>query len=359
MKQSKIQKSFYFSDQKTKNIIEKRCADLALINNQSTSYIIEEKLKEGLFPKNKYAKELTTFCLYNDDLNYIKNTLDAAFQNNAAGIDWKSIHSNFYPIVMFSLKYFKGPDKFTGKEQEFHHLVEQLNLIIQRINNTVNGIINIEERSFLIEKAKSATELIATLKENPGKTTPYDIFEIIADFFAMLDDWSITYRALSDLAAICTFKESTTQRIELFDIVNELSVDWETKTEKNNDNETSINTDLYLNRVNLKVVQDDQFTNNFLSVYANDACVGNITAAFENILWNSMGSYNPKYQFKDEDIFASVVAELKKYKNEHGYKYLVIDDLRGGFASLLDQKMISRVGFKQLPDNYPSLYYLE
>lgn len=360
MKQAKIQKNFYISNQKTKNIIEKRCADLAYINNQSASIIIEEKLMEGLFPKNKEAKDLTTFCLYNDDPDNIKITLEAAFQNNSAGIDWKARHSNFFPVVMFSLRKFKGPAKFTGKEHEYHHLLDQLTFIIKRINNCVCGVINTEERAFLADKAKNAMELIKNLKENPGKISPFDVLEMISDFFEMLDDWSITYRALSDLAAISTFEESSNARIELFDIIDELSTEWETNTEKEIDYESSINTELYLNRIKLKVEHNENLeTENYFSIYANDACIGNLTASSENILWNSLGSYNPRYQFKDEDIFASVVAELKKYKNEHGYQYLVIDSLRGGFASELDSTMIRRVGFKQLPDNHPSLYYLE
>ena len=358
MKQSKIQKSFYFSDQKTKNIIEKRCADLALINNQSTSFIIEDKLMEGLFPQNKEAWDLTTNFLYSDEPNSVKDTLYAIFQNNTTGIR-NSVHDNLLPIVMFCLKHYKGPSSFSSKNQDLYHLIDQLNLIIKRIQNCVSATIEINEKEFLCDRATSAADLIKKLEDSPEKVKPYYIFELIADFLAMLDDFPYTYSALSDLTSICQFIEDVDTRIELFDIINELSADWDKKIEID-DNNKKIYLDLYLNRVRLKICKDKRFAEDCLSVYANDACVGYVTVVNDELLWKkSFYVDNPRYQFRNEDIFASVVAELIKYKNEHGYKYLVIDSLCEGYASILDRDMISRVGFKQLPDNHPALYYLD
>lgn len=304
MKQVKIQKNINLRDQKTKNLIEKRSADLAQKLNQSTSFIIEKALLEGLFPKNKEAWDLTINYLYSDDPNSIKRTLNAAFEINAAGTDWKAKHSNFLPIIMFGMKYYRNPAYFTGKERVFHHLLEQLFLIIKRIDNCVKGVIKVEERSFLEDKAQNAMNLITSLKNAPEKINPYNIFEIISDFFEMLDDWSITYRALSDLVEICTFEESSDTRIELFDIINELSVNWKTKSEK--ENETSIDIEFYLNRISLNLAKEDCSPDNHFTVYANDACVGNVTVAMNNLIWNSGGNYNPKYQFKNADVFLSV-----------------------------------------------------
>lgn len=359
MKQSKIQKSFYFSDQKTKNIIEKRCADLALINNQSTSFIIEDKLMEGLFPQNKEAWDLTTNFLYSDEPNSVKDTLYAIFQNNTTGIR-NSVHDNLLPIVMFCLKHYKGPSSFSSKNQDLYHLIDQLNLIIKRIQNCVSATIDTKERAFLYDRAINAADLIKRLQESPEKINPYYIFELIADFFAMLDDFLYSFTALSDLTTICQFEENVNTRIELFNLINELSADWDSKPEKE-DNKMSLYPELYLlNRVKFKVIEDERFPSDSFGVYANDACVGYITPVNNQLLWKkSFDIDNPRYQFKDEGIFASVVAELKKYKNEHGYKYLVIDCLCEGYASILDHALISRVGFKQLPDNHPSLYYLE
>ena len=235
MKQTKVQKNFNLSNQKIKDVIEKRCTDLAQKNNQSTSFILEEKLMEGLFPMNIEAKELTINYLYSDEPNSIKNTLDAAFKNNNAGTGWKAVHNNFLPLVIFCKKYYKGPTRFTGKEQELPHLIDQLDLIIKRIDNCVNCIIDIQERSFLSDKAKNAMDILKKLKESPEVIKPNHIFEIIADFFAMFDDWSIVYRALGDLTEICTFEENADTRIELFNLLDELSSDWEPKSPEEDD----------------------------------------------------------------------------------------------------------------------------
>ncbi|MCR5020105.1 hypothetical protein [Ruminococcus sp.] len=358
MKQVKIQKNINLRDQKTKNLIEKRSADLSKKISQSTSFVIENALIEGLFPKNKEARDLTTNYLYTDEPNNVKNTLYAVFQNNTTGIR-DSLHTNLLPIVMFCLKHYKGPSNFSRKEQDLYHLIDQLNIILKRINNCVAATIEINEKEFLCDRATSAADLIKKLEESPEKVKPYYIFELIADFFAMLDDFPYTYSALSDLTSICQFIEDVDTRIELFDIINELSADWDKKIEID-DNNKKIYLDLYLNRVRLKICKDKRFAEDCLAVYANDACVGYVTVANNELLWKkSFYVDNPRYQFRNEDIFASVVAELIKYKNEHGYKYLVIDSLCEGYASILDHDLISSVGFKQLPDNHPALYYLD
>lgn len=356
MKQAKIQKNFYISNQKTKNMIEKRCADLALINNKSSSAIIEEQLLDGLFPKNKVANYLTTFYLYSDHHDNIKNTLDAAFNTNANGV---AIKRNFMPIVSFCLKHYRGPSKFPKDEQDLYHLVDQLNLILKRINNCVTGIIDEQERSYYYDRAISASDLIKKLQESPDKTKPYYYFELIADFFEMIDDFPHTYNALSTLAQISDFEENAYSRIELYDILDEQSKEWDKKSEKD-DSKTSKYPELYINRVRFKISKDERFPGDSLAVYANDACVGYVTAVSDQLLWKKSPYIdNPRYQFKNKDIFASVVVELKKYKNKHGYKYLVIDSLRDGYASILDDDLIISVGFRQLPDNHPSLWYLD
>lgn len=355
MKQSKIQKNFYISEQKIKNIIEKRCTDIAKMNKQSSSFIIEDKLMEGLFPKNKEARDLTINYLYSDDPNSIKNTLDAAFNINANGVTLKR---NFLPLITFCLKHYRGPSKFPKSEQELYYLVEQFNFILKRINNCVAGIIDERERSYYYDRAISAADLITTLRESPDKTKPYYIIELIADFFEMIDDYPHTYNALSTLAQLSEFEESANNRIELCDILNELSTDWDKI--KKDDSNLRLYPELYTNRVRFKIAKDERFADDCLAVFANEACVGYVTAVSDQLLWKKNPYLeNPRYQFKCEDIFASVVAELKKYKDEHGYKYLVIDSLRDGYASILDRDLFSSVGFRQLPDNHPSLWYLD
>ena len=55
----------------------------------------------------------------------------------------------------------------------------------------------------------------------------------------------------------------------------------------------------------------------------------------------------------------AVVEELKRYKNEHGYKYLTIWTYNEGYASKLDRDMLERAGFKNLPDEHPACMFLE
>lgn len=91
-----------------------------------------------------------------------------------------------------------------------------------------------------------------------------------------------------------------------------------------------------------------------VEVYANNAPVGilsTIPGDPDNLNWNPDNRVrNVRFQFRNEDTFLSVVAELKRYKNEHGYKYLTIWPYNNGYVSQLDQKLLEKAGFRHFED---------
>ena len=55
----------------------------------------------------------------------------------------------------------------------------------------------------------------------------------------------------------------------------------------------------------------------------------------------------------------SVVKELKRYKDEHGYKYLTIWSLNNGYAEQLDKELLEKAGFRHISDMHPACMFLE
>lgn len=106
-----------------------------------------------------------------------------------------------------------------------------------------------------------------------------------------------------------------------------------------------------------------RYTDNRIEVFANEAPIGTLSSmavAPEQLTWYPDDKvYNVKFQFRNEDTFLSVVAELKRYKNEHGYKYLTIWTYNHGYAELINKALLEKAGFKNLPDMHPACMFLE
>lgn len=107
----------------------------------------------------------------------------------------------------------------------------------------------------------------------------------------------------------------------------------------------------------------ERYSDNRIEVHANEASIGtlqSIVAAPDQLTWfPDERVYNVKFQFRNEDTFLAVVEELRRYKNEHGYKYLTIWTYNNGYAAIIDKNLLAKAGFKNIPDMHPACMFLE
>ena len=57
-------------------------------------------------------------------------------------------------------------------------------------------------------------------------------------------------------------------------------------------------------------------------------------------------------------LFFSVVSELKRFKDEQGYKYLTIWTYNNGYATQINKNLLEKAGFKNIPDQKSCMYVL-
>lgn len=115
--------------------------------------------------------------------------------------------------------------------------------------------------------------------------------------------------------------------------------------------------------IQFRYERSTRYTDNRIEVYANEASIGTLSSIAvtpEQLNWSPDDRvYNVKFQFRNEDTFLAVVDELKRYKNENGYKYLTIWTYNYGYAELIDKRLLEKAGFKHLPDMHPACMFLE
>lgn len=227
MAMKKIQKMFYLSSDYVKKFIETRIEDLAIKNQRSSSFIIESILLDGLLPKNESAKGIIRGYLYPDnEQGGVQRTLDAIFSQNAAGINWKSKHNNFKPLVEFCIYFSTSEPMKKGNESHIPYLLSQFNSVIERIENCKDACIETYDRQMYTSQLELAIILKKSIEENPSKVDFRNCFQLVYDCWDMLDDWSITYRFLYALTTVCEFQENTISRNELYDIISKISEEW-------------------------------------------------------------------------------------------------------------------------------------
>lgn len=115
--------------------------------------------------------------------------------------------------------------------------------------------------------------------------------------------------------------------------------------------------------IQFRYEESERFSDGRIEVYANKAKVGTLSSMAvgpDQLCWSpDIDTYNIKFQFRNEETFKAVVDELRRYKNEHGYKYLTIWTYNEGYASKLDKAMLERAGFRYHPDENPACMFLE
>ena len=114
--------------------------------------------------------------------------------------------------------------------------------------------------------------------------------------------------------------------------------------------------------IKYKYEQSERYSSTgIIEVYANNAPIGILDSETnEQLSWSPDDRiYNVKFQFRKEETFLSVVSELKRYKDEHGYKYLTIWTHNNGYAAQIDNKLLEKAGFRYLPNENPACMFLK
>lgn len=208
-------------------LVDDLVKDEAGLRNISESAVIEERLLDSFLPKNNQARSIVVNFLYAED-GGIWVALNAVFRQNAAGINWKSVYSNFLPLVNFGydLMLFNGL-YVEGSEVELYHLKSQLDSLAGKFEQLSSIQDDVREEWKYIGDAKYARELLKGLEENPKSINLINVWALIIERWDVLFDWSITFRLLADLSLLANkWQDYPNERIKLLHLIDEVSAEW-------------------------------------------------------------------------------------------------------------------------------------
>ncbi|MDD6401793.1 MAG: hypothetical protein PUG10_09340 [Lachnospiraceae bacterium] len=204
-------------------IVNKIVKDRAIVSNESESSIIENIIIKDLLPENKEGRFIVENVLYGDN-GGIKKTLEVIFQNNEAGLNFKSKYDNLLPIVEFAkTQQLYSNSVLTGKEPELHHCISQVKGVIGRLEELSNEKNDINYK----EEAKWGKELLHEMETQVQFSRLINFYALLTHSWEDLKNYSITYRLLFDLVKLNDdWNDNAANRIELAELIRTVSRDW-------------------------------------------------------------------------------------------------------------------------------------
>lgn len=227
MAKNLYQRGIRHSSEQVMKLIDARVNEISSLGNQSISYIIENAILDGLFPKNKDARSIVVNYLYADyDDSGVKKTLDCLFAWNNAGVDLNSKYDNLRPIVEFTLFNIDGDPLLPKSNGAMHSFLYAFDSVIKRAEKELNMFESIIDKSQYLCSLEYAKTLLEQAKDKTVQIGIKFFFEVLLDLWNLIKGWSMTYRALSALASMSTFHENPETRNSLVETIDDVSKEW-------------------------------------------------------------------------------------------------------------------------------------
>lgn len=226
MAKNLYQRGIRHSSEQVMKLIDARVSDISAQGNQSISYIIENAILDGLFPRNKDARNIVINYLYSDsEENRVKKTLESLFTWNYTGVDWEAKQNNFGPLVTFFQFNAYLFHNLSNKDFLFQRFLKQFGVLVEHIEACSKTW---DEPPAMVKlRSEWARTLYDTACKKANEMSLNYFLDVISDNWILLHSYSITYQCLSYIVSMAQFKETSKERNDLLEIIENISAEWE------------------------------------------------------------------------------------------------------------------------------------
>ena len=208
-------KTFAYSCDRMRKVCEGLLKDRSETDKVTTSVLIENSILNTLLPQHRDAA-MWVELMYDDET--LADAYARAFCGLASGTYYQANRDNGQPLVeefrhLVSLSIYR----FSGRETEFQHLVQQLTYLLELLPDS-----NPWHDRQLLE------HFIQQLKTDPMDVSAQDLVALILRNFATIGNNTRTYRALMDIASIAApkLRDTPALRIAYIDTLDQISREW-------------------------------------------------------------------------------------------------------------------------------------
>lgn len=208
-------KTYAYSSIHTQRTCEGLLKDRTIADKSTESFLIENAILDTYAPKNRNARAWVELMYDGESLS---KAYSRVFAFLASGTMWDAAHDNGLPLVNeFCLMLSSGSYRFSGKETDLSHLLNQLDTIREMIGP------NDMYRDYNL-----SGHFIEQLRADPDDVYASDISSLILRNWAAIGHHTRTYRALMDLAQIAAADiiDTPYNRITFVDLLSTTSEEW-------------------------------------------------------------------------------------------------------------------------------------
>lgn len=218
-----VKKMLVFSNAETRDLIKNIISDEVSVEKRNESVLLESHILNDMLPANKSASAWIQF-LYTGEWD-ISRVLNACFGYLAAGINWHAKYSNGKPLIQYAAHWeLVANSKPDINAIERYHFLSQLESLVNKIESLVETATDTYRAANDVDWIR---EIYKTAKDEPGYLTFAPLYQFLLENWDELCDWTITYRLLSDMAAMQkNWPDTHESRYQLLNILKEVSKEW-------------------------------------------------------------------------------------------------------------------------------------
>ncbi len=186
----------------------------------------EKELNEKNVEESSFSGPVIFNTLYSEEA-CMGEILRGLFDQNAAGLNWKSKSSEFLPLVEFARWQQQLIKEKTIVDSDLAYFTGLFKSLVERINTMAASCIEPEERIVYESECEKAKCQLEILEHNPKALDLNEYYDLIVNNWEGLSDWTITYRFLAQLVKLeKNWKENETSMYELRKIATEVTATW-------------------------------------------------------------------------------------------------------------------------------------
>lgn len=366
-KDRRRQKTYYYPNDIVQRYLDNRIKNLATVNGLTESAVIIDCLENKLLPANENARFLVTSYLYgyDDDSHYnaTKSTLCELFAFNAGGSRLHAWHDNLRDIISFCGAIIPATAHCNlNVASYFHHFLSSFDSVAGMVAYYADHCIEGAEHQEYESLGHLAHKYLDTAKEDISNLSCAYIIQLVLDAWLILGNYTYTFRALSDLMAMCDWcRDDDYTQNRLCDLITETSLEWDKPREALHGlSQIGADNDYFPGSICVSFEKNEH--SNVTDVKANGVPVGSLmTLAIDSLGWIKPACDGDlrRFMFRHPETFLYVLDQIKNHTIDSGFKSLVVRPEVCGYSDYFSVKFLQDNGYQVVDETNGDYVYVK
>lgn len=218
----KPKRTLVFSSADAQKALEAALSDRCELHRTSMSYEIEQILIDTLIPRDGGFAERPMMRIYYG-MSTVRSEISGAFQDNAAGVDWKARYDDERPLVELASQQSIGltldlSKKQAGGSMPVYHARSCWESVCDRLKRDVEEAADEDARAAGVD-VSIAYALLDQLNDDSAHPEAKAFFDLVLRNWWSLGNYTYTFRALMDVVDMAVGWPETARSREDFKAV--------------------------------------------------------------------------------------------------------------------------------------------